>query len=589
MDEFELELKNDFLAEAKDLLLKAESSFMSLESDPSDPGLIDFIFRFAHNLKGTSRAVGFGQIAEITHKVENVLLKIKQGELKISQPVIDSLLLFHDKVAEMIDGLKEDLSAEFQIQDLIYVLNNISEAKIVDSVTTSTEEEFTSVDEFIPSSEQFENESDGAQVQSVVVEMTQYLDRSPVEMEQKTSEIIPLAPKKKAEQKKDDETIRVSIDRLESLGDLVGELIILKSSVERALSDRSSELKTSRALSKICKDIQEMTMALRMVPVGGAFHKLQRIVRDTSKVLGKKVHLRIIGEDTEIDRNVLEKLSDPLVHLIRNAVDHGIEQPHDRLLADKSEEGTVEVMAFHEGSFLVIQITDDGAGIDPERVLRKAREKKIITSSQSIPDEEILNLIFHPGFSTKDQVSEVSGRGVGMDVVKTNIEALGGNIKIQSRTGVGSCIRLVLPLTMAIIDGLLVDAGSQRIVLPRSQVHEICRLDPNLVQSVAGSSPVFKLRSEVLPLYSLAKKLGEGSKSEAIVLIVRTSSRSFAVSLNDVIRQQQVVVKPPTEEISFECGVMGTTILGDGKPALIVDLFDLFSNHRVKIQHRTAS
>jgi two-component system, chemotaxis family, sensor kinase CheA len=584
MDEFELELKNDFLAEAKDLLLKAESSFMNLESDPTNPGLIDSIFRFAHNLKGTSRAVGFGQIAEITHKVENVLLKIKQGELEISQPVIDSLLLFHDKVAEMIDGLKEDLNAQFHIEDLVHVLNNITDGKASAPAPLALEETACEDDSPTPGAEEFDHQSDVPQSGATIIEMPAALEH-----EHKTSFINKNISSKKPDSKKDDETIRVSIERLETLSDMVGELIILKSSVEQALTERPSEVKTSRALSKICKDIQKMTMALRMVPVGGAFHKLQRIVRDTSKVLGKKVHLRIIGEETEIDRNVLEKISDPLVHLIRNAVDHGIELPYDRLLSDKTEEGTVEVMAFHEGSFLVIQITDDGAGIDSEKILKKALEKNIISSSQTLPEEEILNLIFHPGFSTKDQVSEVSGRGVGMDVVKTNIEALGGSIKIQSRFGVGSCIRLVLPLTMAIIDGLLVEAASQKIVLPRSQVFEICRFDQKFVQVAAGTAPMFQLRSEVLPLFSLSKKLGEPSGPEAIVLVVRTSSRSFAVSISDVIRQQQVVVKPPTEEISGDSGVMGTTILGDGRPALIIDLFDLFSTQKVKNQHRKAA
>jgi two-component system, chemotaxis family, sensor kinase CheA len=578
MDDFELELKNDFLSEARDLLLKAESSFMSLESDPSNLTLLDAIFRFAHNLKGTSRAVGFGQIAELTHKVEEVLLKLKQGELEISQPVVDALLMFHDKVAEMIDGLKEDISAEFNTHDLLDVLDKIF---TVDSTPVTQKADKSNEDLLRDFDQEFEEietiSSDKSSAQAAIKEEVYPRPVTPVEVV------------KKMTPKKEDETIRVSLQRLQMMSDLVGELIILKSAVESALNERPSEMKVSRALSKICKDIQEMTMALRMVPVSGSFHKLQRIVRDTSKLLGKKVQLKIIGEETEIDRNVLEQLADPLVHLIRNAVDHGIEMPKERLESHKSEEGVVEVMAFHEGSFLVIQITDDGAGIDPEKILKKARDKKIITESQMIPQEEVLNLIFHPGFSTKDEVSEVSGRGVGMDVVKTNIESLGGSIHLQSRPGIGSCFRLVLPLTMAIIDGLLVSVGSQKIIIPRSQVYEICRLDQKDIQVAGGKTPMLRLRSEILPVFSLSSKLGEVCSEEGIALIVRASRRTFAVSIADVICQQQVVVKPSTQEIAAERGIMGTTILGDGRPALIIDLFDLYAHQVVRNQHLSAA
>lgn len=566
MNDLELEFKYDFLREAKDLLTQAESSFMSLESDPTNMTLVDAIFRFAHNLKGTSRAVGFGQIAELTHVAENLLLKIKQGDVLISPPLVDVLLQFNDKVTEMIDGLQADLTVTFETADLIHQLSHPNLPQVPRSDHTPE------VVQDPPSAINFPEED----------EVPDSATEEPSELELPTSvDVAPPPTKapatKKQEPRKDDETIRVSLQRLERVSDLVGELVILQSVVDRAIGSSPSEQKTKRALSKICKDIQDMTMSLRMVPVGGAFQKLQRIVRDTSKMLGKKVSLRIIGEETEIDRTVLEQLGDPLVHLVRNAVDHGIEAPHDRLLCGKEEAGVVEVMAFHEGSFLVIQITDDGAGIDPARILKKAKEKKIITTNQSLSEQETLNLIFHPGFSTKDQVSEVSGRGVGMDVVKTNIEALGGTIKLQSRFGTGSSVRLVLPLTMAIIDGILISAAGERIVLPRSQVHEISKVDPKSIHLIAGKTTMYQLRDEVLPMFSLSADFGHPSKKEAIALIIRTGARAFAVSVDDVLRQQQVVVKPPTAEISGRSGMMGTTILGDGKPALIIDLIDFYA------------
>jgi len=422
--------------------------------------------------------------------------------------------------------------------------------------------------ELWPEEEEVAVEASPVIAQVVAIEAVKKEEPKPVEV--KKSE------PKKSEAKKDDETIRVSLSRLETLGDLVGELVILQSVVERALALQPNELKTRRALSKICKDIQDMSMSLRMVPISGTFQKLQRIVRDTSKQLGKKVELKIIGEETEVDRTVLERLGDPLVHLIRNAVDHGIEQPQDRLLSGKSEAGTVEVMAIHEGNSLVIQITDDGNGMDPEKLMKKARDKGILRADQVLSDQDAFNLIFHPGFSTKEQVSEVSGRGVGMDVVKTNIEALGGEIRLQSKKGVGSCVRLVLPLTLAIIDGMLISSGGQRLVIPRGQVHEITRINVKDVHMAGGKTPFFRLRDEVLPLFSLSQDMGQRDQKEMIAIVVRTNSHVFAVALEDVLRQQQVVVKPPTPETAGRPGVMGTTILGDGRPALIIDLLDMY-------------
>ena len=587
MDDFEKELKVDFLNEASDLLTQAEGSFMQLESEPENLTLVDAIFRFAHNLKGTSRAVGFGQIAELTHVAENLLLKIKQGELKVEAHVVDVLLRFNDQVAQMVTGLKENLEASFEVSALVKELSLIAsghrpegvqapvaevmvEAVAQEAAAPQTELEVVEA----PSADLWPEEEEGAVMaapviaQVVAIEAVKKDEPKPVEVKKNEP--------KKVENKKDDETIRVSLSRLETLGDLVGELVILQSVVERALAQQPSELKTRRALSKICKDIQDMSMSLRMVPISATFQKLQRIVRDTSKQLNKKVELKIIGEETEVDRTVLERLGDPLVHLIRNAVDHGIEQPHDRLLAGKSEAGTVEVMAIHEGNSLVIQITDDGNGMDPEKLMKKARDKGILRADQVLSDQDSFNLIFHPGFSTKEQVSEVSGRGVGMDVVKTNIEALGGEIRLQSKKGVGSCVRLVLPLTLAIIDGMLISSGGQRLVIPRGQVHEITRINLSDVHMAGGKTPFFRLRDEVLPLFSLSQDMGQRDQKEMIAIVVRSNSHVFAVALEDVLRQQQVVVKPPTPETAGRPGVMGTTILGDGRPALIIDLLDMY-------------
>ncbi len=564
MDDFEIELKHDFLQEARELLQNTEQSFLELEKDPSNKTLIDAIFRFAHNLKGTSRAVGFGQIAELTHRAENLLLEIKQDKIFANDHIVSTLLLFNDQVRVMIDGLDENLDAVFDCEKLMQDLDAI----IAGEVTPPAAAAFEAAPEA-----SFEAEA------TEVAPAAETFEEVPVEMEtQATVHKLPEKKEVKKEPRKDDETLRVSLNRLEVLNNLVGELVIIQSVVESSLS-KSGDVKTARSLGKLCKDIQDLSMSLRMVPVGPSFQKLARIVRDTSKLLNKKVDLHLIGEETEIDKTVAESLGDPLVHIIRNAIDHGLETPEERLAAGKSEEGVVEVMAFHEGNFLVIQITDDGKGINGQRLIEKAKSKGIIPENMNLTEQQAIELIFHPGFSTKEEVSEVSGRGVGMDVVKTNIESLGGEVKVRSKVGAGSCFRLMLPLTLAIIDGMLIKAGGQQLVVPKGQIQEVIKLEPGMITKMTGRRPYLTLRNTIVPVFYLEEDWGTLTKGEKvdIALIVRHNDQSFAIGITDIMRQQQVVVKPPTKEIMNKQGVMGTTILGDGKPSLIIDLLNLYS------------
>lgn len=566
MDDFEIELKRDFLQEASELMQSTEQSFLELEKDPSNKTLIDAIFRFAHNLKGTSRAVGFGQIAELTHSAENLLLEIKQEKIFANDRVVSTLLVFNDKVREMIDGLKENLDATFECAELIKDLDSIINGEMpTDMIPAEAAFEAPPADAFEESA-------------APVAEAMEVVEH--VEAQQHDN--VRKLPEKKVEVKKtprqEDETIRVSLNRLEVLNNLVGELVILQSVVESSLS-KTGEIKTARSLGKLCKDIQDLSMSLRMVPVGPSFQKLTRIVRDTSKLLNKKVDLKLLGEDTEIDKTVAESIGDPLVHIIRNAIDHGVETPEERVAAGKPEEGIVEVMAFHEGNFLVIQITDDGKGINGAKLIEKAKAKGIIPQNASLSEQQAVELIFHAGFSTKETVSEVSGRGVGMDVVKTNIEALGGEVKVRSKVGSGSCFRLMLPLTLAIIDGMLIKAGGQMLVVPKGQVLEVIKLEPSQVTKMTGRRPYLTLRDQIIPVFHLEEDWGSLNKDEKveIAMIIRHNENLFAVGITDILRQQQVVVKPPTKEIMNKQGVMGTTILGDGKPSLIIDLINLYS------------
>jgi two-component system chemotaxis sensor kinase CheA len=566
MDDFESELKNDFLQEAKELMASTEKSFLTLENEPNNLALVDAIFRFAHNLKGTSRAVGFGQIAELTHVAENLLLDIKQGKLVVNDQVVSILLTFNDKVREMLDGLSANLEATFEFSDLMVELETVrngtnaassaANLEIKTETPAETHTEAQTIDEMENVSIEKDFETQKAPEPKIKVEVKKEIKKDP---------------------KKDDETIRVSINRLDKLNDMAGELVILQSLVEVSLQ-KNGDTKLARSFSKLCSSIQDLALSLRMVPVGPSFQKLTRVVRDTSKLLGKKIDLKLIGEDTELDKTVAESLGDPLVHIIRNAIDHGVELPEDRIKNGKEETGVVEVMAFHEGNFLVIQITDDGKGIDGDKLIEKAKTKGIIPSNAKLTTQQGVELIFHAGFSTKEEVSEVSGRGVGMDVVKTNIEALGGEVRVRSVIGKGSSFRLMLPLTLAIIEGMLVKSHNQHFVIPKNQIQEVVNLEKNSISRHTGRNPYYKLRGNVMPLFYLSGDLGIEHKNEDnIALIIKDRNSIFAVGISDIIRQQQVVVKPATKEIFGKQGIMGTTILGSGMPAIIVDLFDLYS------------
>ncbi len=363
----------------------------------------------------------------------------------------------------------------------------------------------------------------------------------------------------------------------------MGELIILQTVLnQRKFQFIRDELsnKSIGQMAKLFKEVQELAMSLRMVPLKTTFQKMTRIVRDTSKALDKKVNLHMSGEDTEVDKTVLEGLGDPLVHIVRNAVDHGLESSEERVMAGKSEEGNVEILAYHEGSSLVIQVTDDGKGLDPEKLKKKAIEKGLIPANNNLTDKEAIELIFAAGFSTKEQVTEVSGRGVGMDVVKTNIAQLGGEVRVMSKVGQGSSIKIILPLTLAIIDGMLIKSAGQTFVVPLGQVFEIVRADRKMIESFTGGGELLRLRGDVIPLFDLGAKLGKITKKSDtnIIIVVRGLKHPFGVCIEDVVRQQQIVVKKLGLDIQGQKGLMGSAIMGDGRPSLILDLFELYKD-----------
>lgn len=574
MDELEKEMKLSFIDEARQLLEAAEQCFLDLETRKGDPEIIETIFRLAHNMKGTSRAVGFGEVAEFTHELENLLLKLKERTLSVDDETVNLLLECNDHLKMMVDALGLDLDARFDSRDLI---QKITIKLSGGSIGQEQASEFDAhADASLPPPEAFHEDVVPGAEPAPHASYEHSAHAAPAAQPAVTKKSGPPAAGP-------DESIRVSLSRLEKLSDFIGELVIMQTVLNQHRGEIQSQFlqRTIAQLGKLSKEIQDISMSLRMIPLKQTFAKLQRIVRDTSKTLGKEVDLVLDGETTEVDKTVLEHLADPLVHIVRNAIDHGLEMPDERKAAGKPEAGRVEIRAFHQGNNLIIEIRDDGKGIDSQRLVRKAIEKGILKPDTTMNDTEAMNLLFLPGYSTKDQVSEISGRGVGLDVVKTNVEKLSGQIQLESELGHGSCFRVILPLTLAIVDAMIVKMGEERYAVPVANVHETVQPRKEDVHFVTGRGEMLALRDKVIPLFRLSGLLKIGAKPkdreahESIAIIVNSRKEPFAILVDDIIRQQQIVIKKLGPEVRVQKGLTGSAILGDGKPALILDLNDL--------------
>ncbi len=402
----------------------------------------------------------------------------------------------------------------------------------------------------------------------------------------------PKSPVKAAPASQETGSIRVNIDKVDALINLVGELVITQSMLSRYNGEFDfSQLQGLREgltqLSRNTRELQESVMAIRMLPISFAFSRFPRLVRDTGNALGKNVELKLVGENTELDKTVLEKIGDPLVHLVRNSLDHGLETPEARVAAGKPETGVLELNAYHEGGNIVIQVIDDGAGINKEKVLSKARERGLVGPDEQLSDDRINNLIFMAGFSTVDEVSDLSGRGVGMDVVRRNISDLGGHVSVQSECGVGSKFTIRLPLTLAILDGQLVRVGKESYIISLVSIVETIQRSAEQVNRIAGESELFKLRDEYLPVVRLHELFGIQADStkidDGLLVVAEANGQRVGIFVDDLQEQQQVVIKSLEANYRQMPGISGATILGDGTVALILDVPGLiqlyFDNH----------
>ncbi len=602
MDSFEKEMRDCFLDEAISALEDVEKSFIALESDPNNRSVLDKIFRLAHNLKGSSRAVGLEGMGHFTHQFENFLIKIKNNEVPLNTTVVNILLECNDHLNEMIQKIRSEQESEIDSNPLIEKMNQTSfdSASAMSEINNNTstlgvsetqeQNNLQSIEANKDENSIYIEEKEESYLETEFSEKINSSDAT-VNVNLENKSIAPIASEIKSEAIQGaksnsssagpaDENIRVSLSKVGSLINFVGEMVILQTVLKAQVAKSDSVLlkKTVRQLEKVTKEVQDISMGLRMLPIKNTFQKMHRIVRDTAKSLNKDIQLKLLGEETELDKSVLERISDPLVHLVRNSVDHGIESAEKRKSNGKPLQGEIVLSAYHQGGKLIIEVKDDGGGIDPTVIRKVAVQKGVIKDTDILTEEACINLIFAPGFSTKAEATDISGRGVGMDVVRTNIKNLGGDIQIITEKNIGTTFKIILPLTLAIIDGLVVKNKKERYVLPLAHVIETVRINPNDVKYASNLGEILMLRGSNLPIYHMSHLMGETSVQKfnetSIGVIVQSNGQPFVVIVDDIIGQSQVVVKQIGKEAQRSNGFTGTTILGDGKPSLILDVFE---------------
>lgn len=603
MDDFAQELKKIFIDEATLNLSDVEGCFLELEGAAEPKDILIRIFRLAHNLKGGSMSVGFADVAALTHELENLVLALQKGQVALTTSVISTLLACNDRLIEMMQSLKQDIDATCDNSELIaQVKGHLSgEAPLAKTANTKGKSaapkvEVAAKSDPHPGFVSFDDEPEEKPAEKVSASSDAGHTQSGPENAKTAKASTAPAKASTAPAKAEDEVVRVSLSRIELLNDYVGELIVMQSMLQNISSQTSpsSPEKLAKAIkdvSKICKVIQTLSMGLRMLPVKPLVQKLTRTLRDTATALGKDVRLEVQGDQMDVDKSVLDQLGDPLVHIIRNSADHGLETKEERAKTSKNPQGVVQLTFLNQGNSLVVEIKDDGPGIDPAFIRKKAIEKKLISASDVRTDKELMMLIFAAGFSTKSVTTDVSGRGVGMDVVKTNVEKMGGEVELSSEVGKGSLIRLKIPLSLAVVDALVMTTNRGRIVIPLSQVQETVNLNSlKITSKMIGIGECIELRGEVIPLYRLEKLLEptrEASvEADSTALILKVQEQMVAVSIKELINSQQVVIKPLGNGIAAQVGWVGSCVLGDGLPTLIVNPVEMLTGKITNANHK---
>ncbi len=597
------DLLAEFLTETAEMLEVVDTELVRFEQEPSNQATLNNIFRLVHTVKGTCGFLGLPRLEGVAHAGETLLGKFRDGALAVTPEAVTLVLQSIDRIKEILVGLEATgIEPEGDDSAILNALHAVAEGRAAPAAESAPAAVAHPVG---PNGEKWDADLQRflrpGEVSLADLEAA-FMAAAPevgVGAPAPATAAAPPAPPTKppADSDADDDdsarrgltgegsgnqTIRVSVDLLEQMMTMVSELVLTRNQLlqmVRTLNDSEFKAPLQR-LSHITAELQERVMKTRMQPVGSAWRKLPRIVRDASKDLGKKIELRQEGEQTELDRQVLEYIKDPLTHMVRNSCDHGIERPADRAAKGKPEQGVLRLSAHHEGGHIIIEIADDGAGLNTARIRRKAVEKGLISEAEAaaMSDAQVQRLIFAPGFSTAETVTNLSGRGVGMDVVRTNIEAIGGSIELSSAEGVGTTFRIKIPLTLAIVQALILGAGGQRFAAPQTAVVELVRVGPDAEHQieVINAAPVMRLRERMLPLVALRDVLalgGEDKPAEVTryVAVMQIGATRFGVVVDDVHDTEEIVVKPLASLLRGAPMLSGATILGDGSVVLILD------------------
>ncbi|MCP9788296.1 chemotaxis protein CheA [Cyanobium sp. Maggiore-St4-Cus] len=572
----DLELLNEFCNEGRDLLSQVEQGVLVLEQQPEHRETLNQVFRAFHTFKGGAGFLGLDPIKELAHILESLLDAARQNILPIDRQVINLILAGGDTLRQFIDGIEQTIrSTDNNTPIIVPTLELIARVK----ATLAGQPEEPS-----PAMPEMPAAPAAATVTTAAAPRSNPEANSPGPKPNPNPSPTPNpdpdpSPNPKVTAEGLSNFVKIDTQKLDALIDLVGELVIAQSMVVEhpvLAQERSGDLpRHLRQLARISSDLQRNAMSLRMVPIRNTFQKMKRLVRDLASSQNKQVSLVLKGEDTELDRKIVEALAEPLIHMLRNSIDHGLEQADERLNLGKPAQGTIEVEASHQGGGILIRIDDDGRGIDPDKVLAKAKERGLIDAEFHGNKKEILSLIFQPGFSTAETVTDVSGRGVGMDVVRGSISRLRGSIDVESNVGKGTSFRIYLPLTLAIIDGMLVGVAKQRFILPTLSIQESFRPTRAMLSSVKGRGQIVNLRGNLIPLLQLGSRLGlqDGVQdpSEGIVLIINSGGQPRGVVVDRLISKQEVVIKALGDTFQSQPVFSGAAIMGDGQVALILD------------------
>jgi len=582
------DLVKEFLVESLENLDRLDQDFLAIEKDTSATDRLGSIFRTIHTIKGTCGFLGFNKLESLTHAGESLLSRLRDGALKANVEITSALLGMVDEVRGIlasIENTKGEGNGDYSAT--IQKLTKLKDGAPVEAVEVPTAKTpAAAAQEPPPAAEEDEHEEPAAAPVAVAADAGKPADTNSAAA---------------------GSGIRVDVGLLDRLMNLVGELVLARNQILQftATTENPTLAASTQRLNLITSELQEGVMKTRMQPIGNIWNKFPRIVRDVAQMCGKNVRVEMEGRETELDKTIIEAIKDPLTHIIRNSVDHGIESPEKRRKAGKAEEGRLLLRAFHEGGQVNIEIIDDGAGINTDRVKAKAIERGLITAEQAarMGDREVVNLIFLPGFSTAEKLSNVSGRGVGMDVVKTNIERIGGTVDVQNKPGEGTVLRIKIPLTLAIIPALVITSGGDRFAIPQVSLLELVRLEPDQVktgiENIRGT-PVYRLRGNLLPLVYLNRvfrtqndhKTDDGSVN---IVIVQADERQFGLVVDEINDTEEIVVKPLGKLFKGMTTFAGATIMGDGRVALILDVLGLaqeanvLSDNKDRAMHDTAA